>query len=148
MEIKVINYNVGYIKSQNNDSIVLGFHNSKKDIEINKNLLKNDETFIYEINRSNALLAVIIFKDCEYYIHIKNKHLICTRFINGDTVGSINLNIKYYDDRFKIIKTKYNYILKDTLSGKEFKLNYRIFEINHNTILKKPKIQENEKKYI
>lgn len=145
MELKVFNYNVGYIKKQNNQLIILGFHNSKKDIEVDQNLLEKDETILYKINRSDALLAIIKFNEGEYYIHIKNKYLICTRFINGNTKGSINLKIKYYDDRFKLIKTKYNYTLKDSLSDVEFELNYRIFEISHNIILKKPERKKNEK---
>lgn len=46
MELKVFNYNVGYIKKQNNQLIILGFHNSKKDIEVDQNLLEKDETIL------------------------------------------------------------------------------------------------------
>lgn len=76
MELKVFNYNIGYIKKQNNQLIILGFHNSKKDIEVDQNLLEKDETILYKINRPDALLAIIKFNEGEYYIHIKNKYLI------------------------------------------------------------------------
>ncbi|PTI61668.1 hypothetical protein BU110_13940, partial [Staphylococcus shinii] len=101
MELKLIDYNIGFIVSQSNQSIILGFHNSEKTIEITENLFGVEEQFLFNLNRKNGLLGIIVYKSDEYYIHIKSKKLILTKYINGTTKGSLEINFVKYDDRFK-----------------------------------------------
>lgn len=81
MELKLINYNIGYIEKQSEQSIILGFNNSKKLVEIDEKLLEAKETFLFKINRLDGLLGIVTFKEKEYFIHVKSKNLICTRYI-------------------------------------------------------------------
>lgn len=144
MELKLINYNIGYIEKQSEQSIILGFNNSKKLVEIDEKLLEAKETFLFKINRLDGLLGIVTFKEKEYFIHVKSKNLICTRYINSESEGSLKLDFTIYDDRFKIKKSKYNYVVVDNLSGISFKLDGKIFEVSHKTIIKKPTRQKSE----
>ncbi|RIM81948.1 hypothetical protein BU107_14200, partial [Staphylococcus xylosus] len=145
MELKLIDYNIGFIVSQSNQSIILGFHNSEKTVEITENSFGVEEQFLFNLNRKNGLLGIIVYKSDEYYIHIKSKKLILTKYINGTTNGSLEINFVKYDDRFKIKKTKYSYMLIDEIDNKNFVIDSKIFEIGHKTISQNPKRYDNDK---
>lgn len=138
MELKLVNYNVGYIESQTNQLIIFGFHNSKKKLEVNEETLVEDESILFKVNRPNALLGVVTNEDKEYFIHIKEGKLIITRYLNGNTKGSLMLKFTIFDNRFEIVKTKYSYNLFDKSTSSNFALTSNIFEISHNTIAKNP----------
>ncbi len=145
MELKLIDYNIGFIVSQSNQSIILGFHNSEKTVEITENSFGVEEQFLFNLNRKNGLLGIVVYKSDEYYIHIKSKKLILTKYINGTTKGSLEINFVKYDDRFKIKKTKYSYMLIDEIDNKNFVIDSNIFEIGHKTISQNPKRYDNDK---
>ncbi|SUM71126.1 CDP-glycerol glycerophosphotransferase family protein [Staphylococcus nepalensis] len=145
MDLKLVNYNIGYIEYQSNQIITLGFHNSKKLVKIDQTILQNDEIFLFSVNRSDALLGIINYHNVEYFLHVKNNYLICTKYINGETKGSLELKFTIYDDRFQIEKDKYNYIIIDKLEGTIFKLDGRLFEVSHNMIINKPNRLKGEK---
>src|SRR5699024_2433911 len=66
-----------------------------------------------------------------FYIHVKSDVLYCTPYINGDSEGSIDIEIEYYSNRFFLKKELYDYKLVDCYTHEEVLLNSSLFKIGN-----------------
>lgn len=138
MELKLINKDIGYIEYLSHKNIVIGIHSIELKIEISNDLLSSDESYLSNIKISDALLAIITDKDNEFYLHVKKNELYITKFINKVSKGSVELEFTLYSSRYQLQKSKYNYVLVDTIGDTRFILNSRLFENTHTKINDQP----------
>lgn len=125
LKINFFNKEYGVLKSQNYERISLELLN--KHYHITENDFKNKDYFLDKFNSKDILIGSFQSNNLDYYLHVKNKKLYLTPYINGDSPGSLNLNIKNSHHRFSIYKSKYSFIVKDTYLGDEIEINSDFF---------------------
>lgn len=129
MEIVKIFYTHTWLIDLTEQRINLGIRYGKLNVEITKNQLNEKEYTIIALDEKvkNTMLAIIMHESIEYYLHIRNSHIYLTPFLNAHSEKSISLNIKLNSDRFELMKTKFSYVVKDTLSEYQFPIDDKIF---------------------
>jgi len=125
LKINFFNKEYGVLKSQNYERISLELLN--KHYHITENDFKNKHYCLDKFNSKDILIGSFQSNNLDYYLHVKNKKLYLTPYINGDSPGSLNLNIKNSHHRFSIHKSKYSFIVKDTYFGDEIEINSDFF---------------------
>lgn len=136
MEISKISYSYSWLIFSNKEKIELGMHHSTKIIEVSRNLFNCEEHSlgVVENDLEDGIIAILKEEELTYYLHVRNREIYLTPYINGYTARSIDLNIVEKSTRFKISKTAYSYQLTDTASGESFVLDEKIFMDGRNKI--------------
>lgn len=129
----MIDHKYGWVIEKKIERIKIGIQFSKKQLIIESKKLNGDEHALAKIDTIDGLIAIIHYDEIDYFVHVKSKIVFCTPYLNGDTKGSINLNIDLKHSRFKSVKTKYSYYIIDSMSNLSFEIDKSIFEISHKT---------------
>ncbi|MHB7920408.1 CDP-glycerol glycerophosphotransferase family protein [Staphylococcus hominis] len=125
IKINFFNTEYGVIKSDNYEKITLEIFN--KTYHFIEADFKSTDNFVSKINSEDILIGSFQLNNFDYYLHIKDKRLYLTPYLNGDSPGSLNLFIKKLHPRFSIEKTKYSFIVKDTYSDENIEINSNFF---------------------
>ncbi|RIN97798.1 teichoic acid biosynthesis protein, partial [Mammaliicoccus sciuri] len=143
MELLKIEHRYGWVIEEKLERIQLGIQFSKKRLTIESKMLNGEEHTLASINTVDGLIAIITHDEFDYFIHVKSKIVYCTPYLNGDTKGSINLNISLKHPRFKVVKTKYSFYIIDDKSNLSFEINKSIFEISHKSyVIQAPRVKD------
>lgn len=126
LKIKKFDNDYGYIKQRLPDKLVFNINN-EKDYSIYESALQNKDYKIDSIHMKDSLIGIIESDEIDYYIHIKNKKMYVTPYLNGQTEGSLNISIDRYHDRFTIDKTLYSYLITDNYTNQKLELDADIF---------------------
>ena len=125
IKINFFNTEYGVIKSYNYEKITVEIFS--KTYHFIESDFKSTDNFVSKINTKDILIGSFQLNNCDYYLHIKDKRLYLTPYLNGDSPGSLNLFIKKLHPRFSIQKTKYSFIVKDTYSDENIEINSNFF---------------------
>lgn len=125
IKINFFNTEYGVIKSDNYEKITLEIFN--KTYYFIESDFKSTDNFVAKINSEDILIGSFQLNNFDYYLHIKDKRLYLTPYLNGDSPGSLNLFIKKLHPRFSIKKTKYSFIVKDTYLDENIEINSNFF---------------------
>ncbi|MCE5040755.1 CDP-glycerol glycerophosphotransferase family protein [Mammaliicoccus sciuri] len=149
MELLKIEHRYGWVIEEKLERIQLGIQFSKKRLTIESKMLNGGEHTLASIDTVDGLIAIITHDEFEYFIHVKSKIVYCTPYLNGDTKGSINLNINLKHSRFKLVKTKYSFYIIDDKSNLSFEINKSIFEISHKSyVIQAPRVKDEPYVYL
>ncbi|EFV88917.1 galactosamine-containing minor teichoic acid biosynthesis domain protein [Staphylococcus epidermidis FRI909] len=125
IKINFFNTEYGVIKSYNYEKITVEIFS--KTYHFIESDFKSTDNFVSKINTKDILIGSFQLNNFDYYLHIKDKRLYLTPYLNGDSPGSLNLFIKKLHPRFSIQKTKYSFIVKDTYSDENIEINSNFF---------------------
>src|SRR5699024_12648344 len=106
--------------------LVINIKNDNDDRKY-ESALQNIEYKIDTIHMKDSLIGIIESDEIDYYIHIKNKKMYVTPYLNGQTEGILNISIDRYHDRFTIDKTLYTYLITDNYTNQKLELDADIF---------------------
>lgn len=106
IKINFFNTEYGVIKSDNYEKITLEIFN--KTYHFSEADFKSTDNFVSKIDSKDILIGSFQLNNFDYYLHIKDKRLYLTPYLNGDSPGSLNLFIKKLHPRFSIEKTFIN----------------------------------------
>lgn len=126
LKIKKFDNDYGYIKQELPDKLVFNINN-EKDYSIYDSFLQNKDYKIDSIHMKDSLIGIIESDGIDYYLHIKKEKMYVTRYLNGQTEGSLNISIDIYHDRFTIDKTLYSYLITDNYTNQKLELDADIF---------------------
>lgn len=126
--LKIIKFDneYGYIKQELPDKLIVNINNEKEFV-IYENFLNGKEQKMNTFNLDDSLIGIIKCKGIHYYIHTKNNALYVTPYLNGKTVGSLNISIEHYHERFTISETLYSYIIIDNYTNQRIELGPNLF---------------------
>lgn len=126
LKVNKFDSNHAYVKQELPDILVFNLEN-EKDIIIYSSYLNGDDYILNKVNMSDRLIGIIEKDQKEYYIHVKNKVLYVTPYLNNRTKGSLNILIEQFHNRFIVEPTQYSYLVTDSYTKKQSELNSRIF---------------------
>lgn len=127
MDVQLVNKDTAYIIEQDKENITFFLLDIEKNLSISSNVLKEDEILVESnVNKEDGIIAVIEHQAINYYLHIKNKNVFITPYLNGISDKSIDLKINVLFDGFQIRKTKYSYKIIDQLNN-AYEIDYKIF---------------------
>lgn len=126
LKINQFDNNHAYVKQELPDTLVFNLENIK-DITIHSSYLSSEDYILNKVNGSDKLIGVIEKDHKEYYIHIKNKILYVTPYLNDRTKGSLNILIEQFHNRFIVEPTKYSYLVTDRYTKENIELNSLLF---------------------
>src|SRR5690625_1345792 len=125
--MKVFSHQFIVIKKINTEELSINLKGNE--IVINENKLKDEEILMKNLSSEyeNGIIAILDSTEKVFYIHIKSSVLYATRYLNGDTLGSLTLHIDLYSKRFKIKKEDYTYSIIDNRTNESYFINKEIF---------------------
>lgn len=129
MHLRFINREKAYLIDNIDEGIFLYLLDYKKTLLIKKEFFKYEEEMLIlsEVDIPDDIIAVINYNHLDYYLHIKNKKIYISPFLNGFSEKSIDLKIQILFKNFKLIKTKYSYKIIDQANN-FYEIDYKIFE--------------------
>src|SRR5690606_16220994 len=129
MHLRYINREKAYLIDNIDEGIFLYLLDYKKTLLIKKEFFKYEEEMLIlsEVDITDDIIAVINYNHLDYYLHIKNKKIYISPFLNGFSEKSIDLKIQILFKNFKLIKTKYSYKIIDQANN-FYEIDYKIFE--------------------
>lgn len=129
--MQIFNHQFILAKKTSQDILDITLPLTSDQITIDVRELKNEEILIKNLpsDYDDGIIAIISNSTNNFYVHIKSGVLYCTPYLNNESLGSVDLNIEVYTERFIIKKEKYSYSVVDTILSKKYLLDEYLFNI-------------------
>jgi hypothetical protein len=128
--IELIKYNFNYGSVVDRLPNLFKFNlRNEQTITIKDLDLKGEEIELKNTKFEDGLIAIIEKESTVYYLHIKKGKIYCTPYLNGNTVGSLEILVETYHNRFEITKTQYSYQVRDTYNNISTELTNELFSV-------------------
>lgn len=134
-----------FLENENDKLLMFSLENLQKKIKITEDDLSKETKVMKSVDLGeDTLLAIIENSSVFYYLHVKNHAMFITRYLNGKTEGSIELNIESYHPRFQVAAEGYTYNVIDQHTKSSFQIDHTIFMTGHKPLVAEDVREENE----
>src|SRR5699024_7698419 len=126
MKLRFFNKDIVSLKKQTDNIITFSFTDSLEEFNLYSQSLQNEVLIASNIKCPDDIIAVLNYKNLDYYIHTKSSNIYISPYLNGKTEMSIDLEIDNVMENYQVKLTEYSYQILDENNNK-YELDYNIF---------------------